>query len=148
MTNKNFTITGVIFNEIEEVEFNGENFDEYYELLHQLGENELGEEIKNYDSEEDYEQAVQEEMDVIICVKRISVDGILYNALLKWFNRNSKSNSNGYAIKVLNNVRSAVIDGEYLYYVTGCGYDTIDNDLLNGNGSGHTRHEFLDWINS
>lgn len=148
MTNKNFTITSAIFNEIEEVEFNGENFDEYYDLLHQLGENELGEEIESYDSVEDYEQAVQEEISNIICVKRISVDGLLYSALMKWFNRDSKSISDGYLIKALNNVRSAIVDGEYLYYVTGFGYDTIDNDLLNGNGSGDTRHEFLDWINS
>jgi hypothetical protein len=78
----------------------------------------------------------------------IATDGLLYNALIRWYNRNETHNLNGYSLKVLENVRSAVIEDGYLYYVTGCGYDTIDSDLLGGSADGATRYKFLEWINN
>jgi len=145
----NFTITSAIFNEIEELDINGENFESFYHILYKLAENNLNFSIEEKEnmSDNELESAIDREMDEIISVYRISKDGLLYQALLKWHNRNENHNLNEYSLKVLENVRSAVLDDDYLYYVTGCGYDTISADLLGGTADGQAKYDFLKWIN-
>lgn len=47
---------------------------------------------------------------------------------------------------IAQHVRSGYFDeaSGKVYYVTGAGYDTVDRDLLGGDGSGRTRREFED----
>lgn len=147
----NFTITGAIFNEIEELDFTSteameHSYDNYYGILYQLAEKEL-DANKDYENESEYEDAVNEEISNMISINRISQDSMLYQALIKWHNRKDE-NSYPLNLKVLENVRSAVLDGGYLYYVTGCGYDTISSDLLGGSADGQAKKEFLNWINN
>ena len=144
----NFTITSAIFNEIEELDINGENFESFYHIMYELAENELdlSPDEKENMSHNELESAIDREMDEITSVYRISKDGLLYQALLKWHNRNENQNLNGHSLKVLENVRSAVLDDDYLYYVTGCGYDTISSDLLGGTSDGQAKYDFLKWI--
>lgn len=147
----NFTITSAIFNEIEELDFTSteameHSYDNYYGVLYQLAEKELNTNKEDYENESEYEEAVDEEINNMISINRISQDGILYQALIKWHNRNDE-NSYPLHLKTLENVRSAVLDGGYLYYVTGCGYDTISSDLLGGYADGKAKKEFLNWIN-
>lgn len=145
---KNFTITSAIFNEIQRVDLScPENREDIYHIFYELAEKELDANKENYENESQYEEAIDEEMSDIATVNRISQDGILYQALIKWHNRNDE-NSYPLNLKVLENVRSAVLDGGYLYYVTGYGYDTISSDLLGGNADGKAKEEFLKWINS
>ena len=147
---KNFKITSAIFNEIEEVEFNStEAYEEYYSVMYKLAENELclSEDEKENMSNDELQENIDDEMNNIISVKRIHKEGLLFHALLKWYNRNENHNLNDYSLKVLENVRSAVLDDEYLYYVTGYGYDTISSDLLGGTSDGQAKYDFLKWIN-
>jgi len=144
---KNFTITSAIFNEIEQFNLNcPENREESYHVLLELAEKELDINKENY-SENEFYDMIDDKISDINVVNRIPQDGILYQALTKWHNRNDV-NSYPLNLKVLENVRSAVLDGGYLYYVTGCGYDTISSDLLGGNADGETKKEFLNWINN
>lgn len=144
---KNFTITSAIFNEIIEFNFNTlDNLEENYQVLYQLAQKELNIN-KDECSEQEYDDMINDEINQLISVKMIHKEGLLYHALLKWYNRNEDHNLNGYSLKVLENVRSAVLEGDYLYYVTGCGYDTISSDLLGGSADGEAKYEFLKWIN-
>lgn len=144
----NFTITSAIFNEIEDVhQTSSDSFEKYYDVLYQLAKNEIDTNKEYYDSESDYHEAICEEIGNLNTVNRISQDGILYQALIKWHNRNDV-NSYPLNLKVLENVRSAVLYDGYLYYVTGYGYDAISSDLLGGNADGEAKKEFLKWINS
>ena len=146
---KNFTITSTIFNEIEQLDINGENFESYYHIMYELAENELdlSPDEKENMSDNELENLINSEINEIVSINRISKDGLLYQALLKWHNRNEDHNLNGYSLKVLENVRSVVLDDDYLYYVTGCGYDTISADLLGGTADGQAKYDFLKWIN-
>lgn len=138
---KNFKITSAIFNEIEEVtEHVYDNFEEYYDVLEQLGKKEI--DPMHYDIED-----LNEVLMDFISINRVSTDSMLYEALRKYFYRD-KSNVNGYELEFYNNVRSCVFDGDYMYYVTGCGYDTISSDLLGGEADGVEKYKFLDWLNS
>ena len=136
---KNFKITSAIFNEIQKLDMNNHDA---YEILYKLAENELVSE-NEYASKE----LIEDEIDNISSVKMIHKEGLLFHALLKWHNRNENHNLNDYSLKVLENVRSAVLDDEYLYYVTGYGYDTISSDLLGGTSDGQAKYDFLKWIN-
>jgi len=129
----NFKITEAIFNEIQEVENNWEGYENNSYALTQLA-------YKEMDSEAVNEDAVFETLDNIIFIGSISKDSLLYSALVQWYKHKEKD--------MKEEVRSFVEDNDNIYYVTGCGYDTIDSDLLGGNANGTTRKEFLQWINS
>ncbi|HEY4623580.1 MAG TPA: hypothetical protein VIH12_06950 [Solibacillus sp.] len=131
----NFTITEAIFNEIQEVENNWEGYENNSYALTMLA-------YKEMDSTEvsENDDAVFETLDNIIFIGSIGKDSLLYGALVQWYEHKGKN--------MKENVRSFVEDNEKIYYVTGCGYDTIDSDLLGGNANGTTRKEFLQWINS
>ena len=118
--------------------------EEYSEILTELGERELVASCDRADySEEDWYDMVFDEASNIIRVLRINQDGLLFQALMKWYG--------GRHEKVLSNVRSAYdnySEDGYLYYVTGIGYDTISNDLLGGTTDGDATKQFLKYINS
>ena len=118
--------------------------DEYSDILTELGERELIASCDRADySEEDWYDMVFDEASNIIRVLRINQDGLLYQALMKWYG--------GRRENLLSNVRSAYdnySEDGYLYYVTGIGYDTISNDLLGGTNDGDTTRQFLEYINS
>lgn len=118
--------------------------DEYSDILTELGERELVASCDRADySEEDWQDMVFDETSRIIRVLRINQDGLLFQALTKWYR--------GLRENLLSNVRSAYDnyneDG-YLYYVTGIGYDTISMDLLGGKTDGDATKQFLEYINS
>ena len=118
--------------------------DEYSDILTELGEREL---VTNCDredySEEDWYDMVFDEASNIIRVLRINQDGLLFQALMKWYGGRHEN--------VIYNVRSAYdnySEDGYLYYVTGIGYDTISHDLLGGTTAGDATKQFLEYINS
>lgn len=43
-------------------------------------------------------------------------------------------------------MRDVVFDDGWMYYVTGCGYATIDRDLLGGSGGGLTEAAFTKYV--
>lgn len=141
-----------IFEEIQVVEpqsfgdYNSEEqwSEEYSEILTELGERELVASCDRADySEEDWQDMVFDEASYIIRVLRINQDGLLFQALTKWYR--------GLHENLLSNVRSAYdnySEDGYLYYVTGIGYDTISTDLLGGKTDGDTTRQFLEYINS
>lgn len=131
----NFKITDAIFNEIHEVENNWENYEENYDIFQQLASNEM-EDTEDKENEFD----VLDTLENIIFIGSISKNSLLYSALVKWYEYKGKN--------MKKSIRSFVEDNDNIYYVTGCGYDTIDSDLLGGKADGETRKEFLQWINS
>lgn len=135
----NFTITEAIFNEILEVENTWENYEENSEILNQIAIKETCEDVSAFEDESSYHDTVFETLDNIIFIGSISKNGLLYSALVKWYKHKDKD--------MKQTVRSFVEDNDNIYYVTGCGYDTIDSDLLGGKADGETRKEFLQWIN-
>lgn len=147
--NKNFTITSVIFNEIEDVTelVFGENMDEFHHVTWELAKNELDQNEDEFEDDSEYNDAISNEMNNIICINRIDTNGLLFNALLRYFNRNETSNINGYQLAFHDHVRSCVFDGDYMYYVTGCGYDTVSSDLLGKSADGTEKYNFIDWLN-
>lgn len=142
-------ITEAIFREIQVVEeWMFEDYDsemgfsdEYIDILMQLAQKELEVSRDDYDSEEDFEEAVQEEAYNIIRVCRFDAESLLAIALRHYY---------GSYTTMINSIRSAVdnyhVDG-YIYYVTGIGYDTVSADLLNGSADGKAKYEFLAKIN-
>lgn len=150
MTNKNFIIGYDIFNEIQDVskKLLDDELESYYHISRALAEKELDDSVENYQDEDDYNEAVDSELNNIININRISTEGLLYRALMKFFNKDKTHNLNGYQLAFHDNVRSVVFDGDYMYWVTGCGYDTISSDLLGGDADGTKRLEFLEWLNS
>lgn len=145
-------INGLIFEEIQVVDpqsfgdYRSEEHwsEEYSEILTELGERELVASCDKADySEDDWQDMVFDEASNIIRVLRINQDGLLFQALMKWYG--------GRRENLLSNVRSAYdnySEDGYLYYVTGIGYDTISNDLLGGTTDRDTAREFLQYINS
>lgn len=73
-----------------------------------------------------------------ISVKRVSTGGVLFKALRRYLYGSYDS--------VIKHVRNAVEDDGWMYYVTGCGYDTTAYDLLNGR-DGDVRGRFLKAVN-
>lgn len=108
----------------------------YCELLSGL------EESLEKTKEEDEESCVWNEFASGLTFNLINVDGVLYQALLKYY---------GSQKELLNRVRGAVfidIDIErFLIWQCGCGYNVIDADLLDGDGSGETIKKFIEKIN-
>mgnify|MGYP003418137748 CR=1 FL=1 len=150
MTKTNFIIGYDIFNEIQDVLeiMLDEELENNYHVVRQLAELELDDSVENYENEDDYNDAVVGELNNIITVNRIDTNGLLYRALMKFFNKDGSHNANGYKLAFYDNVRSVVFDGGYMYWVTGMGYDTISSDLLGGNADGAKRLEFLEWLNN
>lgn len=138
---KNFTITEAIFNEIQEVEFNWENYNygNNTDVFNELAINETHEDISEFEDESSYHDAVFETLENIIFIGSISKKGLLYNAIVKWYEYKDKS--------MKEEIRSYIEDNNHIYFVTGYGYDTIDKDLLGGSADGMARKEFMQWIN-
>lgn len=137
----NFKITEAIFNEIQEVENTWENYNygNNTDVFNELAINETHEDISEFEDESSYHDAVFETLKNIIFIGSISKDSLLYSALVKWYKHKDKD--------MKQTVRSFVEDNENIYYVSGCGYDTIDADLLGGKADGVTKKEFMQWIN-
>ena len=129
----NFKITEAIFNEIQEVENNWEGYEKNSYALTMLAHKEMDQE------DIDNEDAVFETLESIIFIGSISKKGLLYDALVQWYKYKDKN--------MKKSIRSFVEDNDNIYYVTGCGYNTIDADLLGGKGDGMARKEFMQWIN-
>lgn len=118
-----------LFNDWEELERNPELHNIYRELC-----------LKEVDGEEMTEEEREEaafEVE-LMTVKRFSFDGVLYQALLAYY---------GNYKEMMKGIRSAVSHDNYIYYVTGVGYDTISCDLLNGKADGTARKKFADSVN-
>lgn len=142
-----------IFNEIQEVspkwfELNygckPEDADEaFYDLALRLAKNELDLE-PDYDDpdfdEDEYNEIVYETALNIISVKAVSRDGFLWQALRYYFNAY-------YDADVADHIRSAELEQDWLFYVAGCNYNTIDSDLLGGSADGRAIDAFLKKIN-
>lgn len=93
-------------------------------------------------SEEEDEETVLDAFSQGMSFELINVEGILYQALLKYY---------GSQKEILRNVRGATfvdIDVErFLIFAHGLGYNMIDADLLNGQGDGKTMKKFFEIIN-
>lgn len=119
-----------IFNEVESVDLSDYSFyEENFNLLYELASKE---------AYSDSEEAIEEALSNIISVYRIHLDSLLYKALLDWYG--------GFA-NLEDRVRSCVLDGDYIYFITGCGYDIISADLLGGSADGEAKKEFLKFLN-
>lgn len=113
------------------------DYDKYCDLMDGF-ENSLQKTM--VDEEED--NGVWEEFASGVMFNLINVDGVLYQALLKYY---------GSQEELLERVRGAVfvnvdID-RFLVWQRGLGYNIIDADLLDGDGSGETIHKFIEKIN-
>ena len=148
--NKNFLITSVIFNEIEDVtdQIFGEEYENFHHIAYNLAEKELDQNEDEFENENEYSEAILEVMNNIITINRINTNGILFHALLRYFNKDQTSNINGYKHLFYEKVRSCVFEGDYMYYVTGCGYDTISSDLLGTLADGTEKNNFIEWLNN
>lgn len=141
----NFKITEAIFNEIQEVENNWESYENNSYALTQLAYKEMDyltlRQLVRLEtpSERANDDAVFETLENIIFIGSISKNSLLYSALVKWYEYKKKD--------MKEEIRSYVEDNDNIYYVTGCGYDTISADLLGGSADGVARKEFLQWIN-
>lgn len=96
--------------------------DEYIDLLHD-------EELETYwDSHE---------------ISAIYTMGTLGMAVARWYRLDILTDQNIGRTKI----RAGLVgqDG-WLYYVTGIGYDTVDRDLLGGDGSGEAKKRFLNSV--
>lgn len=67
----------------------------------------------------------------------ISKDSLLYQGLIKWYQNHDT------LIEQLN----AVEDKNYIYFITGSGYNYIDEDLLHGDGDDRIISKFIDMLN-
>lgn len=79
------------------------------------------------------DEAIEESFDSIFNVQRFSDQSLLYEALDAFAGSHDQA---------LSKMRSAVEADGSVYFVTGAGYDTVDKDLLGGNGSGEVRKAF------
>lgn len=144
-------IRETIFNELEEVNITDQRLN--YEIdpaakrfinniLPKLKQREanfsLDQKLNEYEKQEIFETKIQ-------YVVKFQLESVLFEALALFY---------GNARNVLNYVRSAVFDPQtgYIYAVIGTNphrpeYDYIDQDILNGNGDGHTEKKFLYRIN-
>lgn len=120
-----------IFREIEPVDFSDPAFyEDNYNLLYSLAEKE---------AYTDDEKTIEEALTSIISVYRIHLDSLLYQGLLEWY----KGFNN-----LEENIRACTLDGDYIYFVTGCGYDIISNDLLGGSADGKAKKDFIEFLNT
>lgn len=92
------------------------------------------------ESEEAYEDRIDEECDFTFCFMRVDKESTLWYALNAWFKSRNE--------KMEDVIRGYVEDDNYFYYMTGIGYDTISSDLLGGEADGKLKHEFLEFINN
>ena len=119
-----------IFNEVESVDLSDYSFyEENFNLLYELASKE---------AYSDSEEAIEEALSNIISVYRIHLDSLLYKALLDWY---------GEFATLEESVRSCTLDGDYIYFVAGCGYDIISADLLGGSADGKAKKDFIEFLN-
>ena len=112
-----------------------------YEICDEIARKYLIEE-EGWDEDADgFDDAVAEEADYI-GLYRIRIGGALYSLLRQWYEQQGKD--------MTKEVRGYYEDyyGDYMYYVTGCGYDTISADLLGGSADGQARREFEEFVRS
>ena len=137
-------ITDSIFHEIDSfgvdeflgTDYDSEEYEERLGILDELKAREHG--YTDYASLTD-EQRDEVDEDEIYVVNRFKRESLLYWALRLWY---------GSHAAVMKHVRSAYDDEwEYIYFVTGIGYDTIGSDLLGGEPDGTMAGKFLDFIN-
>lgn len=111
--------------------------DDIYDLQYGLEQS-----VKKMNEEDEEEETVYEVFSQGMSFELINVEGVLYQALLKYY---------GSQKEILKNVRGAVfidIDIErFLILAHGMGYNVIDADLLNGTGSGEAMKKFFEIIN-
>ena len=121
----------------------GMSFDEVDDIYSKIAEKEFEEWTdedwidEGIEDEYDKEERIRESASSIISVSRINKEGLLAYALFCWY---------GSWDNMKKNVRNCIEDEDYYYYETGCGYDTIDIDLLDGDASGMTRDEFIKFL--
>lgn len=168
---KNFTIGEELFKEMQWINRTDVVSDSDEEdALYALGEKQIAYEIKHSDDEmleDDYDSLSEEEQakiddDITIVTdedfgKRvldslnddalflgiIPKDTVLDRALISYFRR-----AKGLSYDEMLEKLGLVEDDDNLYFITGCGYDIVDSDLLGGDGSGKTKKQFLDWLNA
>ncbi len=128
-----------IFREIESVDISDYSFyEENFNLLYDLASKEAQVDGFDDEEEEEREEAIENALSSIVSVYRVHLDSLLYKALLEWY----KDFAN-----LEENVRSCTLDGDYIYFVAGCGYDIISSDLLGGTADGQAKKEFLNFLN-
>lgn len=115
--------------------------DEYSDILYQLAEKEISDMRDEYENEDDWSEAIYDEVNNIIRVVRFDGDGLLALALHNYYGGHKE---------MIKGIRSCLdnysYDG-YIYYVTGIGYDTISADLLNEGIEGNAKYKFIAEIN-
>lgn len=115
--------------------------DNYMEILYELAEKEIGDTRDEYADENEWQDRVSDEASDIIRVVRFNRYGLLALALHNYYGGHEE---------MINSIRSCVenpLEDNYIYYVTGIGYDTISADLLHGNSDGKARYKFIADIN-
>lgn len=93
--------------------------------------------FEDWDEDTLHETACTEGAD-IIGFYRIKQHGALHVLLQRFLTRQGK--------EIEETVRDVVFEDGWMYFVTGCGYDVLDRDLLGGNGDGLTRAAFDKYV--
>lgn len=108
-------------------DFSGENGEWFYDVMYELAAKEAGTNDEN---------AIMDEMSNLVSVWGINTRSKLYDLLLQWYLNDEEL--------LLRSVRSAVLKGDYLYFV-----NTQDNwsvDLLDGLADGQAERRFDDFV--
>ena len=109
--------------------------EEVAEICYEIAKKEVLAEGEYSEDDPEFEDVVLEESDYI-GVYRIRTSSALYNLLCEWYEQQGRD--------ITQEVRGYYEDyyGDYMYYVTGCGYDILSADLLGGSANGEARREF------
>lgn len=107
-------------------------------IFHELEAQDIDPIANEYFMNEIYPKIVKKNGKDPLIVDLIPYDSLIYDALIAYF---------GDEEKIMQTARAAVPGDEGIYFVTGVGYDIYDKDLLGGNGNGHTRTKFIDFLN-
>lgn len=88
-------------------------------------------------SDPDFDDIVAEEAD-FIGLYRISKYSHLYDLLCDWYDEIGED--------MEEKIRGFYDDGDYIYFVTGCGYSIYSADLLGGSSNGRAESEFDSFV--
>ena len=118
--------------------------EELYDLYYQAAEKEL-EGDENADAD-----AVTEAASNIIGLYAVRTDSMLYALLLAWYGseENLQEHVRSCFYRNMYMSKNATERTELMFFVTGCGYDIMDADLLGGNCNGETKRAFNNYVDS
>ena len=118
--------------------------EELYDLYYQAAEKELE------DDEDADADTVTEAASNIIGLYAVPTNSMLYALLLAWYGSEEELQKHVRSCFYRNMYVSenATERTELMFFVTGCGYDIMDADLLGGNCNGETKRAFNSFVDS